>query len=355
MRGRGGVLTLKGMGAAIIRAVAQGDEGALRFGTRVQLCWSTGIAIVAALFSLYYFEQGNTLLGKAFLVTGALQPLIIGFGLYRLYLQARERFRESIVTESLQRLAPFVLLLVAIFNTSDPLTLICVYFVSSAVTQWIAYRHVVRKHRLPVTRNTELTRYSKHLSVMESLAEIANVLDKALVGFFLGVVPLAAYTLAQLPIAQMLSVFGFIRQLAFPKLVRRDLAELAQSLPQKIRLYSLVTIVTVGVYVLVAPLLFHLLFPAYPEAVLYSQLLALAVLGVPRTLVTQVFIAQKMQRELYVVSVSVPIIRIALLGFLIWQFGIWGAIAAVLASELFAIVLQFALFRKAFRRPLVMP
>jgi O-antigen/teichoic acid export membrane protein len=337
------VFTLTGMGTAVMQSTAQGSTSALRYGVRTQLLWSCGIAAAAGSFALYYFLNQNSLLAVAFFAVALLQPFIISFALYKSYLQARGFFRESVLIDTLQRLVLFLAVFTVLYTTQDPLYVVFTYFGTSALTLLFAYLYVVRKYSLTRVRSKELLTYSKHLSVMESLAEAANAADKALIWFFLGGAPLAAYALAQLPIIHLQTMFGFVRQLALPKFTKRDIQEIKAMLPQKIRLYFVVALGTVGLYILLAPLLFGLLFPLYHEAILYSQLLALSVLSVPRSLVTQAFLAHQRKRELYIINVSVPFVRVLLLALMLWQFGILGAIAAVLITELFAALLQWYL------------
>ena len=74
-----GVLTLSGMGLAINRAVAQGRDGAFRYGVQTKLKWSIGITLVAGVLALYYFLNGNNILAISILLAGALQPIILSF------------------------------------------------------------------------------------------------------------------------------------------------------------------------------------------------------------------------------------------------------------------------------------
>lgn len=339
------VFTLTGMGGAIARTAAQGSDSALRYGFRIQMIWSSGIVLAAGACALYYYANGNALLGNAFLLVAALQPFITGFGLYKSFLQGKQLFRESVILETLQRLLSFVVLLGALSWTDDPLVLVSVYLISNAVSLCLAYLFVVKKHQAPLLADPELKSYSKHLSVMESFAEVASVLDKILIWVFIGAAPLAAYVIAQLPVMHLQNMFGFMRVLMFPKLARKDFSELLKVLPEKIRIYSLISLLVVSAYILAAPFLFGLLFPAYPESVLFSQVLALSVLAVPRSLVAQTFIAHQKKRELYIMNISTPTVRVVLLAVLLWFWGIWGAIIAVLITELYATILQWHLFR----------
>lgn len=342
-----GVFTLTGVGTALVRSVAKGATGTLRYGVRTQLAWSLGMIAVSGALSLYYYLNGNLLLSAALLIIGACQPFITGFGLYKWHLQGAQRFGESVAIEAVQRLVPFAALLVAVFLTDDPLLLIFVYFVSNALSLFGAYLFVVLRHKLPLTVDPEFTKYSKHLSVMESLAEIAAAADKVLVWAFLGAAPLAAYALAQLPVIHMQNLFGFVRSLAFPKLAQKEFAELKSALPSMMARYFFIALAAVLTYLLLAPFLFTLLFPAYPEAVAYSQLLALVVLGVPRSLIGQSFAAHERTKELYIINLSTPLLRVVLLCVLLPLFGIWGAIAAVLATELYIATAQLVLFKRA--------
>ena len=341
------IFTLTGIGSAIARATASGSEHALPYGFQTQLRWSIGIVFVSWSLATYYILQDNTTLGLALIAIGLFQPLIIGFGLYKWYLQARGLFRQNVLLESTQRLVPFVSVFVALFYTQNPLLIIIVFLVSSAISLGLAYTYTVIRYRLTYTDDPSLQQYGKHLSVMESMAEIAGTADKALVWVFLGATPLATYALALLPVTHLQSIFGLVHSLAFPKMVKRGFDELKHSLPLKIvRYFSLIGLL-VTAYILAAPTLFALLFPAYPEAVIYTQVLALALLATPRGLIRQAFTAHEKKRELYITSISIPVVRLLLLVALVPGFGIWGVIAAILITETFGAMLLGVLFARA--------
>ncbi|MDB5195568.1 MAG: polysaccharide biosynthesis protein [Parcubacteria group bacterium] len=341
------IFTLTGIGTAINRAVAQGEEGALRYGMRMQFMWSIGIFLCAVLLSIYYLLHANNVLALAFAIVALFQPVVTTLGLYRVYFQGTKRFKEGSIVDILQRLFPFVTLISAFFLTHNPAALIGVFFVSQALSLGAGYMYTLFRHRLGITVVPGLISYSKHLSIMESVSELANAADKALVWVFLGAAPTAVYSLALLPIVHLQAIFGFVRQLAFPKLVNRSFSDLAETLPRKIRLYSFAAFITVGAYIIAAPFIFHILFPKYPEAVIYSQMLALALLAVPRSLITQVFLAHEKKHELYLVNISTPIIKLVALAFGVALFGLPGIVAAFLFSEFYAAILQMYLFKRA--------
>jgi O-antigen/teichoic acid export membrane protein len=343
-----GAFTLTGMGSAIKRATARGSDDALSQGFRVQLAWSTGIVLAAGALAAYYYIQNNALLAVSFLVVGACQPFIAGLSMYKWFLIGKRLFRENFFLETAHKLIPFVALLPALYLTNDPLTIIAVYFVSHALAALYAYVTTVRRYTSQSTSvEPELTQYSKHLSVMITLDTIAANVDKVLIWTVLGAAPVAIYTLAQMPVIHMQSMFGMIRQIAFPKLVEKPFHELQEILLGKIQRYMLVALCAVGIYVVVAPHLFALFFPAYMESVAYSQVLSLLVLMVPRWLISESFLAHQMKKELYALHVSTPMVRVGSLAAFLPIYGIWGVVAAVLIAELYAAILQVYLFRKA--------
>lgn len=339
------VFTLTGMGSAIARAAAQGSHGALRYGTRKQLQWSAAVAFLSLALAAYYAYKGNQQLVAPFLLLACTQPFVLGFGLYRTFLYGAQRFRQSVRIDMLQRALPSLALIGTLFVTQDLTVIIAVFFISQAISLAGGYLYVVWKYRLPSTPDRELYQYSKHLSVMESLNEIAAVADKVLVWVFLGAAPLAAYALAQLPVIHLQTILGFGRTLAFPRFASAPFSEVRARIPKAIRTFFLLSLAVVVGYVALAPIFFSLLFPKYPEAVAYSQVLAFAALSIPRSLISEAFRAHGFTRELYYINITAPLTRIALLFLGLYLYGIWGAIAGILCAEAFSAIFQWTLFK----------
>jgi O-antigen/teichoic acid export membrane protein len=334
------------MSIAVTRAAAQGSESALRAGFRTQMRWSIGIVLASGIVSLYYFLNDNNTLAFSFLIVGAFAPFVESFRLYRSYLLGKQRFRESTTLGLWRRPLPIIAILAALYFTGDPVLLVFVYFSSNALSLGLMYWLVIRRYSLPATEDAGLTNYSKHLSVMNIFTTVTNNVDKILIFHFLGAAPLASYALAQLPVTQLRSMLGLIKPLTLPKITKKSFEELQSFLPAKIRLVSMVTIAIIVLYIVSAPFLFSLLFPSFPESTIYSQVLALLLLGVPRQLIMQAFTAHERKRELYIVRTAYPITRVAFLIVLLPLYGIWGAIIALIVAEVSMMMLQLFLFRK---------
>ena len=91
-------------------------------------------------------------------------------------------------------------------------------------------------------------------------------------------------------------------------------------------------------YILAVPFIFPLLFPQYPESIAFTQVLALGLIFVPRSIYGKVLIAHKQLQAQYILSVSNASIKIFLLFILLPLYGVWGAIYAVLVTDLISAI-----------------
>lgn len=340
-----GGLTLSGISSAITRQVAQGNDNALRSGFRIYMTWSLGIVLASVAVSLYYFINDNSLLGTSFLIVGALVPFYEGFRLHIPFLVGKERFRESVVLAIWRKPIPIIALLTTLYFSNDPLLLIFVYFASHALSGGLVYWHIVRYYNLPPSREKTLLGYSKHLSLMAIVVRISTYIDKILVFHFLGAVPVAIYSIAQLPTHYLKNgLISIVRSLVISKLSKRTFGLIKSTLPRKILLLGLPSVLVVAIYIIITPLVFGVIFPEYPESVLLSQVLALSILFIPRVLMAQSFVAHEKTRELYIERISAPILKILSLLVFLPIFGVWGIVYAILLAEFVSTVITYIVF-----------
>ena len=340
------VFTLSGLTKAVTRAVAQGNDGILRAAVQTKMKWNVGIVLVAGAVASYYAWQGNVPLATAFAIVGACVPFIESFKLYNPFLHGKEAFRDSTLLGFWRKPLPLIAVCVTAYYTHDVVALIAAYFVSSAVSYTAVYVAVIGKYRPPHTSDTETVTYSKHLSVIALISKAALHADKIIIWQFLGSVAVASFSLAQLAVRYAGGLLNVLATLALPKLAKRDIATLHATLPRKVLLFAGVMVVCVAGYLMLAPWLFAILFPSYPEAVLMSQLLAVGLLFIPQALINQVFTAHAQVASQYVLGLIVPTIKIGLTLLLVWQFGVWGVIAASIATDALSFVLSYYLFTR---------
>ncbi len=271
-------------------------------------------------------------------------PFLNGFSLYRPFLEGKGLFRDSTTLGIWRRPIPVIAVLMTLLFTDSPVVLIAIYFLSQTFSMGLLYWIVAQKYSWPTETSPELLNYSKHLSVINIVGIIANNADKILVFHFLGAAPVAIYTLAQLPSTHILKMFGLLGNLIFPKFTRRDLDTLRATIIHKISVYFFATTVVVTLYIVSAPFVFKILFPAYQEAIILSQVLVFVVLLKPFTLYGQIFSAHGMKRAQYFTQISVAVVKLLLLIVLLPLYGLWGAVWTTIATALYWSIIVTVIF-----------
>ena len=146
---------------------------------------------------------------------------------------------------------------------------------------------------------------------------------------------MAVYTIALAPISNIEAIIGKLDTLIFPKIAERGIGELRKNVYRKgARLFFYIAVI-VGVYILLAPFLYSLLFPQYLESIRYSQALSFTLLlSLPIMFVSTIFTAHAKIREKYYLSFIGPSVKIALFAILIPLYGIWGIVLSLIAFHL---------------------
>jgi len=339
-------LTLSGLDVAVTQAVARGDEGALRTGTRALLRWSFLMPVASLAAAAWYASHGNRLLATCLLIVAVASPIIESTSLYAAFLNGKKDFRAVARYGAVKSLAPTIAMLLAMLLTREIVPLVLVYFLAHAATNGFLYLAVLRRYRPPVTDDGGLVGYGAHVSLTNVVSIVVSYLDKILVFHFLGAVQLAAYGIAFSLPAQLKVVTKMVTALAFPKMSAASLASLRSAIWQKAFRLFLGYAAAVAFYIAVAPLVFRLIFPQYLEAVRFSQVLALGYLFSPVSLFSQAFFAQKRHKEIYINKIGSAAARIVLLLLLLPLYGLWGAVWAYVLGNAVSFAITMILFHR---------
>jgi O-antigen/teichoic acid export membrane protein len=337
--------TLSGMALAIKKSVAQGNDGALRHGFGVKLLWSGTIVLLCGCVSAYYFLTDNILLGKAFIIVGLFAPFIESFSLYKAFLTGKQLFRESAMFGFWRKPIVILAVLVALALTNDPLIILFVFFLSNALSVASLYYLVLKKYQPPLTKDANVIKYSKHMSLLGIMASLGNNADKILIFTFLGPHAVAIYSFAILPVTHFLKLFGFVsNDLMFPKFAKQSFLSIEKDILRKVGVFFLISISTIIIYTLSAEFIFKLIFPAYPEAIILSQVAILTLLTKPNTLFGLVFTAHAYKKNQYFLTGSTNILKVVSLIITIPIFGLWGAIWTFILVNVYWSIAVVSLF-----------
>ena len=326
-----GALTLSGLGTAVARAVARGQEGTLRYAFKMSLVWSVGMVIVSALGGAYYIFNDNYFLGFSLLIIGAVSPIIGAASLYRPFLMGKSDFKRASVYGVAQAVLPTLAVLCALLLHANLLVLVIIYFSVNAVTAWLLFKKteqlVANSDIDPITDHL-----GKHLSVMGIVSAIAGKIDSILVFQILGGAELAIFSLATTVPDTIRGSFKNIDALAMPKFATKTKEEMKEAVWSKTFILLAIALGITGLYILAAPYLFTLLFPQYLAAIPYTQAYAL-ILPMSFALASTYFDSQAAVKERYILNIVNNATKIGFTVLGIIFFGIWGAIAGRLLSR----------------------
>ncbi len=338
-----GAFTLTGMNSAVARAVAQGYEGALREAVRTQLRWGFIPAFGSLVMSLYYFLNENTLLASGFIVIAFLIPLSASFNLYASYLNGKKDFRRGFFYGMGWNVPYYAVLIVISFLSPTALLLIAAGLATQTLALYIAYRRTLHAYKPTTNTDPAMVPYGRHLSVMNLLSAIATQLDTVFAFYFLGPIDLARYSFAT-AIPERLGVFfKFIQSAALPKLSKKAPSKIQEAFGPRIWWAVLATGLIAGLYALIAPFIFSLLFPAYTEVIPYTQIYSLTVITSLAGLFTTGLTAERNIRDLYIFNIISPIAQLILqLGGILF-YGLWGLIIGRLLSNFMSFLLAVTL------------
>ncbi|MGH7175326.1 MAG: oligosaccharide flippase family protein [Minisyncoccia bacterium] len=334
-------VSLSGMNIAVTQAVARGYEGVLRASVRIQLRWAIVPAILSAAGALYYFTQAQPGIGLGLVAIALFTPLVQTFNTYVAFLDGKQEFRAFFFLRLVANLVYYAAMFAALPFIRSGALFIVINVIASAAGNFYAYRATLRRFKPNDKVDPAALSYGKHLSILNGFSAAMSQLDSVLVFHFLGAAPLAIYSLATLIPERVAGFFTFVELASLPKFANSPLAYIRANLIGKIGRLALAGIIVAVCYALAAPLLFHLLFPAYARAIPFTQgYAAIIAIGGVTSLSQITLYAKRFTREIYVFSIVQPILLVGLQIPLLLTYGIWGMVVARLISGTIGIALS---------------
>ncbi len=326
--------TFTGMNTAIAQSVSRGFDGVLARSIRPQLIWNLVPTAAAFAWSIYYFLNNNSELGLGMMLLGLSLPIVNTFNSYGAFLTGKQDFKKISLYSISSGVIYYTLMFLCLILFPSAIILVLINFAVSSISSVYFYRKVIWEYKPSTVTDPEISKYAYHLSFMGVLSTLAGRVDSLLVFHFLGATSLAAYTIATLLPEKLGGVFKFITSSAFPKFADRNIEEIRASIVKKI-FFLLIGAATIsGIYILIAPFVFKILYPQYTEVIPFSQAYSLTLVSVVSSLVITAFNAKKLIKELYIISTVVPILQITIQIAGIILLGLWGLIIAKVISTI---------------------
>lgn len=341
-----GATTLTGMNNAATRAVARGSEGDIRKATKFQLLFGFIPTLTALAVVFWYYAHGNTELSTAFLWVALFLPITNAVNTWAAFVSGKKEFRRGFYYGITNALFSYGGTLLALYFTRNFVWIVFGNLFFSLMGHLLLYTLTVR--RIPKDAPTDPTTipYGTHLSVMAIPSTLASHLDALLVFQFIGPEALAIYAFATLLPEKLTGSLKFMSAIAFPRF--SEMSEDAVKLFLRKKIWLILTfpaVCAIG-YAALAPYLFKIFFPAYTASIIFTQVYALSFFSVGASVIQSALMSQKKTKELYYVSLLIPLIKTILLLVFMYHFGLWGLIWAQILSNFISILFQMNIFIK---------
>lgn len=233
------ILSYSGLNTSILRSVAKGFDfsyvTAVKFSFRKTLI---ATPLFLALSAWYYFE-GKHELAVVLIIAGLLFSSIQAHNKWISFLNAKEKFKETVKKQIIQATSLNSLLIISAILFSDNLILISsVYLLVTAAFN--TYWHFQTKKTITTKKiDNDCIPYGKYMTKIGILGILVKHFDKIIVGFF-NIELLAIYVIA-------LKLFDIAKQLiksfysvSTPKFVKKNV---------KIESYKIVILLFIGILV----------------------------------------------------------------------------------------------------------
>ncbi len=345
-----GVFSLNGLATSVMRAVAQGKFNVIPAVFRTATLWTIPASFASLGVSAYYFIQGNNELGFAFLFIGATNSISSGIGSTKNVWGAARQFKLQTIVGLPKIFVPFLIILFTIIITKNITWILFAYFFSNILLSVLGYYFMLWWFSVKDSPKgvDETIRYGKQMTALGFFQIAGGQIDQLLLWHFTTPATLAIYALAIAPVNEAKSLLHNFSGIMFAKIANKTETQVHQTLPLRILQLTVVSIALTILYVAVVPFLFQYIFPKYMESVFVSQILAITILFQVSTVVDTYFIAHGEIKKRTGVILTAQAIRFALICILIPFFGLWGAVAAIILSELSnAIIFLYIYFKTA--------
>ncbi len=335
--------TLTGMNPAVVRSVAQGNDGDLRYTTNIQFKWSILPFIISLGIGGYYFVMGNNTIALFALIIGAVIPITNATNTFLPYLNGKKDFKTTFIYNTILYGFYALSMTAIIFWKPTLFSLVLGYFISNMLVNVVLYFRVVRPIPLGAPRGTDTISYGKHLSVINFLGTISGRVDNILIFHYLGPIELAIYSFAKVFPDRLGGVFKSIGSIALPKFAEQKIASVRSTILAKTLQLIFIILLLIVVYMIAAPYLYMLFFPKYTDAISYSRIFSLSLITAAANIPIAALIAQKLKKQLYIFNIIHPLISMTLIFIGVYFYGIWGVILARVFSGILYLFLSVIL------------
>lgn len=234
---------------------------------------------------------------------------------------------------------------IPIFFLSKNIFIITLWiFTLQTIIGWAVYQPIKKYENN--SSDPESFTLASHLTLMQGFKTIASNIDRIIAYAFAGPTGVAIYTFAITPIQKATQLVP-IGTVALPYLSHHEFTKKTKRaiLKKTYFLFGLTIPLTIAAYFL-APFVYGLLFPKYPESLPLFQFLILNIIFLPTMLLKSSLIAFNKTKILYGIEIGIPLLKIVLMIGLSLFFGIWGIVIGIVIATFFDAIISWLFFAR---------
>jgi len=331
------ILTLPGTSSAVTQSVSAGYDGVLVRGTRQRLKWGIWGTFVVTGVGLYYVFSGDLAIGASLIIGSLFFPLYNAFLNFAAFYSGKKQFNKVAIYQLITQVVSTVMTFAAIYFSRNLIWISTTYLLSFSVLRGYFYRSA-RRSMENQNDDPRALSFGKHLTLSTIPSEIRQHYDRIIIGLFLSFSDLAIYAIA-LGFADIIYSFSSIlATLALPKLAQMDQETAYREVKRRWPWLVIGFGITCGAAIALCPYIIPFFYSAaYVDSVFYARLLLISVIiAAPVPIINKaLFPSQRKVNILYRLRIYSAIIEISLLTVLALEFGLLGAVIAVMLGRAF--------------------
>ena len=320
-------LSVPGIDKSLPRAIARGEKGALKriFRWHVLACLSGSAVLLGCTALLPTF--GHPELWPYFLLAAVLFPISQSAStLFGGIVSGEGRFGLSLKANITWSILMVIATLLIVFGLPSAGLLFIVSLALPAISYlWFSKGYMPKDD--PSISTKPIIRYAWQMTIVSLPNYLSTYADKLLISVFLGMNQLAVFSVGILIPEQVKTWTKELLPVSLASQAKgEDTFKRRRALLIVVGRLTVLSILPVILYIVLAPAIFHLLLPNYPDAIFLSQIAACFLLLQPSALCIQYMEAQAMVKEIRWTQWLGAAIYVGSLVILLPIFGLVGAV-----------------------------
>ncbi len=340
------ISSLSGINVSLATSIAKNKDG--DFGNSLKAKLLTGLlgTLGGLVFASYYIWKQNSILGYALVIVSLLAPITDSLLIYNSILQGKKDFKRISYYSGFSQIIFAISIFFSIYFSENIYIIIVTYFSSLILGRFVAFKLTTSKFILNKERDPGTINRGFHLSFNSIITTVVANIDKLIIFTYLGTIELAIYSIATIPVDHIRGVFKNLSTIVLPNYATQEVSSIKNGIFKKILILSLLCLLIMGLYIILAPLIFPIIFPRYSESIPLTIISAFSILAIPALLPSTMLQAKAENSLYYRYNVVSSLTQIILLFIGAYYFKLIGVVVARTLGQLWLFAISFYYSRK---------